>query len=199
MSSALVFADYDAALAWIDERSVAHGGRNRFLSSDEYRDAAPAIRGLYEIARAKGSEKTKALMRDHGVQIGDLVVYAVTSGFGMGTVVRGRVYDKGGYPHVRLDDESAAEAGKRTVRWGPHWQRVRTANPYTYAGVPERFRDRIEDAVLEEQIWRSRVSEYELRGDRWRSREARVRMQEATRRVACLELAIASGSPADAC
>lgn len=60
-------------------------------------------------------------------------------------------------------------------------------NPYAYAGYPEDIQDVMEEAIIEAQFWRSRVSEYELQGNMPQARKAKKKLLEAEKQVECLE------------
>lgn len=113
------FSSYDQALEWVEGKVREYGGRNRFLSSDEYKRALPEIRRLYDewhsgYSARKGSELAAA-----GLQPGDLVEYTAVSPFGFADTFTGQIVMRKGVPWVKIDPP----APKKSQRWTPTWRK----------------------------------------------------------------------------
>lgn len=118
------FRTYEEATAWLEKKYREYGGKNKFLSSDEYREVYPEIKRLSDKARSGLRGDAERAMKEAGVRFGDRVEWHQVQPFMMGVdVFTGTIVDKKGIPYVKLD---RAIQGKRTVRWHKGFQRVAT-------------------------------------------------------------------------
>ena len=53
------FKSLDEANAWIASKIKEYGGKNKFLSSPEYKEAYPAIRKLHQSVKTKHEQKAE--------------------------------------------------------------------------------------------------------------------------------------------
>lgn len=118
------FRTYEEATAWLEKKYREYGGKNKFLSSDEYREVYPLLKKLSDKARSGLRGDAERAMREAGVGFGDRVEWHQVQPFMMGVdVFTGTLVDKKGIPYVKLD---RAIQGKRTMRWHKGFQRVAT-------------------------------------------------------------------------
>jgi hypothetical protein len=117
-------ADVDT---YMKDGTKRYGGKNKFLASDEYREAYPRIAKIHEQASktwvTEKQSQAKEAMEAAGVSFGDRVSTGSMGLFGFHTFT-GTVYkDKNGLPKVKLD---TPQNGKKTVQWNRAW--LPTAN-----------------------------------------------------------------------
>ena len=120
------FATYEEAEKWVAAKIREYGGKNKFLSSDEYRRAYPEIVKLQRGAHSRYVTEGELLLAAAGLREGDRVEYHFVSPFGFAEVFKGTITKKKGVPHVKLD---VPHEGKRTVRWHKGWRKLRSSNP----------------------------------------------------------------------
>lgn len=128
-----VFLDYAEAMAWVEEQSKLHGGKQKFLTSDEYKKAYPLIKRLHQEAVASNAAARAKAMRAEGLSYGDRVSYSTFSLIGGVAHFEGVLVDRGGQPTVKLD---RSHDGKRHVLWNRGWKKLARV---TMTGVVERI------------------------------------------------------------
>lgn len=116
------FLDYDHALEWVAEKTKEYGGKNKFMSSPEYKEAYQEIDELYREVKKETSAKRVKQMEDHGLKYGDQVRYSqLALMFGGVVVLNGQLVERRGIPYVRLDQQTM---GRREVRWHPGFEKA---------------------------------------------------------------------------
>ena len=112
--------------SYIADGAKRHGGKNKFLSSEEYREAYPIIERIYadETATQRTHNKAAAdtAMSEAGVSYGDRVTYTIAGMFFSTETVTGTIVNRGGFAMVKLDEK---HNGKRHVKWHKGWRLVR--------------------------------------------------------------------------
>jgi hypothetical protein len=109
---------YQEALDWIAKKSKEYGGKNEFLSSDEYRKAYPEIEKLRIGVLLDISAKGKIAMDEVGAKVGQRVYYDVVGLWGVVEQQEGVIkIDKQGIPRVKLD------SGK-IVKWHKGFKQI---------------------------------------------------------------------------
>ena len=102
---------YQEALEWINKKSKEYGGKNRFFTSQEYRDKYTEIQKLYIESLTNISLKGEAAMEEVGAKEGQRVYYDKVGFWGEVEHQEGIIkIDRNGMPKVKLDFG-------RTVRW----------------------------------------------------------------------------------
>lgn len=102
---------YREALEWIENKSKEYGSKNKFFTSQEYRDRYTEINKLYLESLINISNKGKEAMIEVGAKEGQRVYYDVIGSFGHVEQQEGIIkFDKKGIPRVKLT------TGK-TVKW----------------------------------------------------------------------------------
>jgi len=94
---------YRDALDWIDIKSKEYGGKNKFFSSEEYRQKYPEIERLHIESLLNISEKGKEAMKEVGAKEGQKVHYDFLGSFGYVSKQEGTIiFSKKGIPKVKL-------------------------------------------------------------------------------------------------
>lgn len=105
----------EEANQYIEEKSKEYGGKNKFLASDEYREAYPEIQKLHQEAKENFGSKAQEALREAGQKVGDQVEFSQANPFGQVFVFEGKIFLKDGVPYVKLDKKT--EDGKSAVKW----------------------------------------------------------------------------------
>lgn len=96
------FKDYADSIDWVKRKSKEYGGRNKFLSSEEFKNAEERIHELYRATR----EKEKASYKiPKGFKVGMRVKRDITGMFMSSETLRGVCKMYRGKAMVKLDHE----------------------------------------------------------------------------------------------
>tara|TARA_Y100001963_G_C6683088_1_gene400817 strand:- start:406 stop:765 length:360 start_codon:yes stop_codon:yes gene_type:complete len=99
------FKNYAEAQSWIAAGAAKCGGKNKFLASDEYRAAYPAIRAAYDADKADKGARSIAWIKGQGFAHGDAVKVKVGEHLIFGPIMRSATLDlSGAEPVARLDE-----------------------------------------------------------------------------------------------
>jgi len=157
------FRNYEEAMAWVKKKSREYGGKNKFLSSDEYREAYPVIKRLSDKAKSEARKSLRGdaerAMKEVGVRFGDRVEWHQVGPFMTVDVFTGTVVDKKGIPYVKLD---RPVQGKRTVRWHKGFRRVAAktaAEVGTDTGTIYAISPEMLHRVVSRSVWRDAADE----------------------------------------
>ena len=95
--------DYKDALEWMEKKAKEYGGKDKFFSSSEYRNAYPQIQKLHTASLKDFSNKAYKAMSEVNAKSGQRVSYDVVGLWGHverqeGTIV----LDKKGVPKVKV-------------------------------------------------------------------------------------------------
>lgn len=120
------FQEYER---WMKEKAKEYKGKNKWLSSDEYRAALPTIKKIIkdenERRQKEVAKEGEKAMKEVGARYGDKVFYDIEGMFMSGvTTIEGVIVDKKGVPHVKLDKPFR---GKRHIRWHKGFQKKKAA------------------------------------------------------------------------
>ena len=123
------FETYDEACAWVDRKAKEYGGKNNFLSSDEYREAYPKIAALHAAGHRVYTARKQDDLAEAGLRSGDRVTSTTQGIFGPGDSISGTITMRKGVPWVKLDEPTAVSVEGRvsirsSVRWTPRWQNL---------------------------------------------------------------------------
>jgi len=124
------FESYQDALDWIAQRSKAYGGKMRFTSSEEYREAEPIVRKLYNQSKKKQNPGlSEAELAKHGLKIGDRVARTVVGPFLNQERFTGKLARSKKGPVVKLDHEMPVNRRGRmsyvkSIAWDPSWKKA---------------------------------------------------------------------------
>jgi len=114
---------YSEMTEWVNKRSQEYGGKNKFLTSDEYRNAYPYLMELYKAEKQKTAGVAAKAMAEVGAKEGDQVFYDYVNPFGV-EKYSGRIVLRDGIPYVKLDEGQQTLKGSKSVRWHKGWRRV---------------------------------------------------------------------------
>jgi len=128
------FKTYDEVTAWVAAKVKEYGGKNKFFSSPEYRQAHPVINKLYKEVKRKYDEKKQsegaAAMEAAGVSYGDRVRYQFVGPFLQIQTLTGKVIRRKGVPYVRLNEPVSTTKGlRKEVRWHKEFRRMGSQKP----------------------------------------------------------------------
>lgn len=107
---------------WIDDKATEYGSKNKFLTSDEYKNAYPEISDLYKQTKNKFSDDADKAMKEVGAKFGDSVEYSEANPFGEVFVYEGKIINRNGVPYVNLSEKT--RDGKNSVRWHKGFKKV---------------------------------------------------------------------------
>jgi len=115
---------WDEVDDWIKRKATEYGGRNRFLSSDEYRQTFPHIEKLRQEEIGDIRSRYEKSMEEVGAKYGDKVEYSVGTPFGQiyywkGIIIR----DKNDLPKVKVIETNEPGA-KRLRNWHKGYTRI---------------------------------------------------------------------------
>ena len=131
------FKSYADSELWIEAKSKEYGGKNKFLASQEYRDAYPAIQALHRGRTQEFGQKASEAMREVGALYGDRVHYDAVSPFGQVEAFSGIIVERKGLPYVKLDEPTSE--GRRSVHWHKGWLKtISQAKPMRSSSLPRR-------------------------------------------------------------
>lgn len=119
-----ILSSYKEAVDWIEKKSKEYGGKNKFLSSDEYKKMYPIIKNLHDIEKMKTASKAEKAMKEVGAKFGDRVRYDYVSPFMNVAEYTGTIINKNGIPYVKLDKGQKSMKGKSTVPWHKGWKKI---------------------------------------------------------------------------
>jgi hypothetical protein len=105
----------EEANKWIEDKSKEYGNKNKFLASDEYRNAYNEINDLHKQSANKFTDVAAEAMREASAKFGDRVEYSMASPFGEVFEYEGTIINRGGIPYVKLDRKT--RDGKNFVKW----------------------------------------------------------------------------------
>ena len=119
-----MFETYQDATDWIETRSRDYKSKNEFLASEEYRNAYPAIKNLYDSEKKGFALEAKRAMASVGVAPGDKVSYVYISPFMGSERYSGTLQLRNGIPYVKLDAGQTTMNGKQSTRWHKGWTKT---------------------------------------------------------------------------
>jgi len=110
---------------YIANGAKRYGGKNKFLSSAEYREVYPIIERIYSVEKTARYEQSKnaadTAMSEAGAAYGDRVEYTLIGSFFNTETLKGTLVNRSGLPMVKLDEK---HNGKRYVKWHKGWRKM---------------------------------------------------------------------------
>jgi len=106
-----------------------YGGRDKWLSSDEYKEIYPNLAKVRDKERKEYFEGRATLGKKEtikaGLKNGDRVEAVVPDITGAGAVISGTLYfTKKGIPRVKLDDPGLIAGGRKYINWHKGWAAI---------------------------------------------------------------------------
>jgi hypothetical protein len=109
---------YAEAVEWIENKAKEYGGKNKFFSSEEYRNKYTEINDLYIKSLIDVSKRGKEAMTEVGAKEGQRVYYDKVGFWGEVEHQEGILkFDRNGVPKVKLDFG-------RTIKWHRGFRRL---------------------------------------------------------------------------
>jgi N12 class adenine-specific DNA methylase len=142
------FASYADARQWQEKRARAFGGLKRYRATQEYGRLFPILKRLADASNDGHRGRRMQALAAAGLAIGDRV-QATSMSLLLGTseTARGTLYEKSGFPWVRLDPNTTitvSHKGKieqrREVPWSERWTKIEPqieASAARAAGIEE--------------------------------------------------------------
>lgn len=125
------FSTYAEALDWIEQKTREYGGKGKFTSSQEYKEAWPEIDELYK--REKKAKPSKATYTDAdlekaGLSYGDRVEMTFFGLMMTQAKATGVLVKRGGKPQVKLDSpltvgKNGRLTNRKFIEWTPVWKK----------------------------------------------------------------------------
>jgi len=110
---------------YIADGAKRYSGKNKFLSSAEYREVYPIIERIYSGEKVARYEQSKnaadTAMSEAGVAYGDRIEYTLIGSYFNAETLKGTLVNRSGLPMVKLDEK---HNGKRYVKWHKGWRKI---------------------------------------------------------------------------
>lgn len=107
---------------WMDDKTKEYGSKNKFLASEEYKNAYSEINNLHKQSKNKFTDNANEAMKEVGAKFGDRVEYSAASPFGEVFVYEGEIINRNGVPYIKLAQKTMD--GKSSVRWHKGFKKV---------------------------------------------------------------------------
>lgn len=127
------FTSYADAQKWIEQEAKKYDSKNEFYSTDEYKNAYPLIKELWNLEHNKIAYKSEKAMKEAGVKFGDAVFYDNVNPFGYAEEYTGIIVERNGIPYVKLDEGQKTITGAKSVNWHKGWK-LKNKKYYEEAG-----------------------------------------------------------------